>query len=113
MSRPAQAISVFAFGAGCAWSLAVFLSQGAQATPIETGGVEILQAYVDPGVAGFVIVTVLGFLSSVGYWARSHIGRLRRRLFGPGDAGAADDAGGEAREEPEPTARDGEDDVSC
>ena len=46
------------------------------------GDADVLRAYIDPGVAGFVIVTVLGFISSIGYWARSHIARVKRRLFG-------------------------------
>ena len=57
--------------------------QGAEITSASTGNVDVLRAYIDPGVAGFVIVTVLGFISSVGYWARSHIARAKRWLFGP------------------------------
>ena len=115
MSRPARVTLVFALSvsAGCAWSLAALLSQGAEATPMEAGGFEILQAYIEPGLAGFVIVTVLGFLSSVGYWARFHIGRMKRRLFGRGEACPVDNVGGEAREDPDPTARDGEGGIDC
>ena len=40
--------------------------------------VEVLVAYVDPGAAGFIIVSVLGFISAVGYTARGYIGRLKR-----------------------------------
>ncbi len=111
MSRPARVTLVFALSvsAGCAWSLAALLSQGAEATPMEAGGFEILQAYIEPGLAGFVIVTVLGFLSSVGYWARFHIGRMKRRLFGE----TRPVEGNEAGEDPDPTARDGEGGIDC
>lgn len=45
---------------------------------------ELLLAYVDPGSAGFVIVSVLGFLSAVGYTLRNAFGRLTARLPGGG-----------------------------
>lgn len=45
---------------------------------------ELLLAYVDPGSAGFVIVSVLGFLSAVGYTLRNAFGRLMARLPGGG-----------------------------
>ena len=38
----------------------------------------VAHAYVDPGAAGFVITTVLGFLAAIGYTARSHLYRLKR-----------------------------------
>ena len=77
-----------------AWPLDDLAYQCAQVASAATEDVEILRAYIDPGVAGFVIVTVLGFISSIGYWARSHIGRAKRRLFGPGETttDAADEA---------------------
>ena len=43
--------------------------------------VEVMVAYVDPGAAGFIIVSVLGFLSAVGYTARAYIGRLKRMVL--------------------------------
>ena len=56
-----------------------------------------MRAYIDPGMAGFVIVTVLGFISSIGYMARDYLGRVKRRLFGSGettsDVGLDDEAG--------------------
>jgi len=78
--------------------LVAVVSQGMEVTGAEIVGVEVLVAYIDPGVAGFVIVTVLGFLSSVGYLARSYVGRVKQRLFGRGQAGADGDADGEACE---------------
>ena len=48
-------------------------------------------AYVDPGSAGFVIVSVLGFLSAVGYTLRDACGRLLVRLLGGRRRGAAGD----------------------
>lgn len=41
-------------------------------------------AYVDPGSAGFVITTVLGFFAAVGYLARAYIRRLKHWIFGGG-----------------------------
>ena len=43
--------------------------------------VEVMVAYVDPGAAGFIIVSVLGFISAVGYTARAYIGRLKRMVL--------------------------------
>lgn len=39
-----------------------------------------LHAYVDPGAAGFVVVSVLGFLSALGYAWRARLSRLRACL---------------------------------
>ena len=58
------------------------------------GGVDVLLAYVDPGAAGFVIVTVLGFISAIGYTARAYLGRLRRFVPGGGRRGRQDESGG-------------------
>ena len=57
------------------------------------GGADVLLAYVDPGAAGFVIVTVLGFVSAIGYTARAYLGRLRRFVPGGGQRGRRDDSG--------------------
>ena len=38
-------------------------------------------AYVDPGSAGFVITTVLGFFAAVGYLARAYVHRLKYWIF--------------------------------
>ena len=79
MSRPLVAMLVsISFGAAC---------QGAELAS-SSGDVEFLLAYIDPGVAGFVIVSILGFISSVGYLARSYLARMKRRLFGHGEADA-------------------------
>ena len=43
--------------------------------------VKVMVAYVDPGAAGFIIVSVLGFISAVGYTARAYIGRLKRMVL--------------------------------
>ena len=58
-----------------------------------SGGVDVLLAYVDPGAAGFVIVTVLGFISAIGYTARAYLGRLRRFVPGGGQRGRRDESG--------------------
>lgn len=39
---------------------------------------------------------ILGFLSSIGYLARSYIGRVKRWLFGDGEADADSGTDGEA-----------------
>ena len=44
--------------------------------------VDVVMAYVDPGVAGFVVVSVLGFISAIGYTFRTYIGRLKRFVLG-------------------------------
>lgn len=66
-----------------------------------------LFAYVDPGAAGFVIVSILGFLTAVGYTIRYRFAQLRRgvhKLFGK------DAPDGEDGEEADPpvAARDAE-----
>ena len=38
-------------------------------------------AYIDPGSAGFIITSVLGFLAAGGYIIREYWGRLKRRVF--------------------------------
>lgn len=92
--RIPRAMALLAFGAACALPPASFPCESAETAIAPSGDVEVLQAYIDPGVAGFVIVTVLGFMSSIGYWARSHIGRMKRRLFGLGEADADDEVDG-------------------
>lgn len=77
------------------WPLATLTHLDAEVTT-GTRGVEVLLAYIDPGVAGFVIVSVLGFISSVGYLARSYVGRVKRRLFGNEESHAASNADDEA-----------------
>lgn len=95
MSRLPQVMLVLALGAVGVWTLDGF---GYQCVEIAsaTGDVGVLRAYIDPGVAGFVIVTVLGFISSIGYMAREYLRRVKRRLFGPSettsDVGADDEA---------------------
>ena len=45
------------------------------------GQIEVTLAYVDPGAAGFVIVTVLGFFAAIGYTARAYLSRMKQVLF--------------------------------
>ena len=86
MSRcPLVVMVLVSLSAVGTWPLDAAANQVAEVTSAATGDVEILRAYIDPGMAGFVIVTVLGFISSIGYWARSYIGRAKRRLLGLGD----------------------------
>ena len=51
----------------------------------------IAHAYVDPGTAGFLVTTVLGFLAAVGYTLRSYLHRMKRWFFRK-KADAEDDA---------------------
>ncbi len=37
-----------------------------------------LLAYIDPGTAGFVIASVLGFLAAIGYTTRATLNRIKR-----------------------------------
>lgn len=93
--RPLVMLVLVSLGAVGGWPTDVLAGQGTESTVAATGDVEVLRAYIDPGMAGFVIVTVLGFISSVGYWARTHIRRVKRWLFGPretADVGADDEA---------------------
>ena len=68
---------------------------GAAASALASGPqpreAELLLAYVDPGSAGFVIVSVLGFLSAVGYTLRNACGRLLARLRDGRGRGATGD----------------------
>ena len=63
-------------------------------------GVEVLRAYVDPGAAGFIIVSVLGFISAIGYTLRSYIGRLKRMILSGSRARSQDEGVGGAEQPP-------------
>ena len=82
-------------GAASAWPTAALAYEDAESMTVGAGLAEILLAYIDPGAAGFIIVSVLGFISSIGYVARSYIGRVKRRLFGSGEACADGNTDGE------------------
>ena len=41
----------------------------------------VAHAYVDPGYAGFIIVTMLSFLVAIGYVVRAFFSRLKERLL--------------------------------
>ncbi len=63
----------------------IILSEAAQAYeggggPASGGAVttEVFLAYIDPGAAGFIVVSVLGFLAAIGYTARAYLSRIRR-----------------------------------
>ena len=60
----------------------------------QAGNHDVLLAYIDPGVAGFVIVTVLGFVSAAGYMVRAYLGRLKRAVLGGRKGTRQDDSGG-------------------
>ena len=44
----------------------------------------IILLYIDPGAAGFIIVTVLGFMAAIGYTARAYFYRIKQQIFGKG-----------------------------
>ena len=91
-----KALATVSICTASVYPIAALAYDGAEAIPSTAGRVEVLLAYIDPGVAGFVIVSVLGFISSIGYVARSYVGRVKRRLFGSGEACADGNADGEA-----------------
>ena len=76
-ARPPAAV----LSGGRSWAV---IALGAAASALTSGAEprqpELLLAYVDPGSAGFIIVSVLGFLSAVGYTLRNAFGRLTARL---------------------------------
>ena len=41
----------------------------------------VAHAYVDPGSAGFIIVSILSFLAAIGYVVRAFFSRLKERLL--------------------------------
>ncbi len=43
--------------------------------------ITVILLYIDPGAAGFIIVSVLGFLSAAGYLARAYLIRMKRFVF--------------------------------
>ena len=95
MSRRLLAMLVLSLGVVGAWPLDAFACQGAGTACAATGDAGILRAYIDPGMAGFIVVAVLGFISSIGYMAREYLRRARRWLSGsrePEDAGADGEA---------------------
>ena len=62
------------------------LGELAPAAPAANGASPMF-AYVDPGSAGFIIVSVLGFLAAAGYTIRMHFAKLKsrvRKVFGKG-----------------------------
>ena len=85
---PAAAVSGSRFRTAIVLGATVCALAGGTREPREA---ELLLAYVDPGSAGFVIVSVLGFLSAVGYTLRNAFGRLLARLPGGRRRGAAGD----------------------
>ncbi len=85
--RLGRMVAAVLFGAALVLSQAAWSHFG-MADASEQAGQhpDVLMAYVDPGVAGFIIVSVLGFISAVGYTARAYIGRLKQFVTGGGGA---------------------------
>ena len=102
MNRTLMRVTAVALaGAASAWPLAALAYHGADAVPGAPARIAVLLAYIDPGAGGFIIVSVLGFISAVGYMARSYLARVKdavfRRRRSAGAAGGAG-AGGEEDE---------------
>lgn len=41
----------------------------------------VAHAYIDPGAAGFIIVSMLSFLAAIGYVVRAYLSRLWERFL--------------------------------
>ncbi len=54
---------------------------GGAPAPVPVGTIEVVLAYIDPGAAGFIIVSVLGFLAAAGYTVRASFSRLKALAF--------------------------------
>ena len=100
MSRTAMKLLVAAlFGTVLAWPTAAMAYYGYESAPPTPLHLEVLKSYIDPGVGGFIIVTVLGFISAAGYMARTYMARLKRAVFGRGNSDDSRDCeNGEGRE---------------
>ncbi len=92
MNKPALIVVIALLLAAALWPIAALAYDGAEAASEAPGRVEVLLAYIDPGAGGFIIVTVLGFISAIGYMARSYLARVKELVFKRGGGG-----GGNAR----------------
>ena len=85
MSKPLRSVLLAAvISAGFVLAEAVQAYGAAGPMPGAAGPaapVEVILAYVDPGAAGFIIVSVLGFFAAIGYTARSYLSRMKRMVF--------------------------------
>ena len=87
MSRTVmKLLAVTLFAVILAWPMPALGYYGHESAPVATYGYEVLAAYIDPGVGGFIIVSVLGFISAAGYMARAYLARIKRAVFGRGQA---------------------------
>ena len=66
------------------WPLAALAYDGIHSASGPPARSDVLLAYIDPGAGGFIIVTVLGFISAIGYMARSYLVRLKGMMFRSG-----------------------------
>lgn len=91
------------------WALIGFACLCLGETAMATGGVgspatndaSLIFAYVDPGSAGFIIASVLGFLAAAGYTIRLHFAKLKtrvRKFFGRGSQDAPADGATAAKD---------------
>ena len=86
-------------------TVVVFVAVGFAEAALASGGAPLF-AYIDPGSAGFVIVSMLGFLTAVGYTIRQHLSQIKRRVRRVIGRSRKSPQGGEAEEAEPPIARD-------
>lgn len=63
---------------------------------------EAAHAYIDPGSAGFLVTTVLGFLAAVSYTLRVYLRRLKQWRFRSGKNPEDETPGGERKPDGDP-----------
>ena len=81
MNRVLRAVTIAAIVVSFALPATAHAYGAVGTTPVAaspTAPVELVLAYVDPGAAGFVIVTVLGFFAAIGYTARAYLSRMKQ-----------------------------------
>ncbi len=81
MNRRLLTVAAVVSAAASLLPLAASAYEGPGAVTNSPAQLDVLLAYIDPGAGGFIIVTVLGFISAVGYMARSYLARLKAAVF--------------------------------
>ncbi len=84
-------VAVIVAGAALPELVTAYDGGGAPA-PVPVGTVEVVLAYIDPGAAGFIIVSVLGFLAAAGYIVRAYFSRLKALVFRSSQNDEADES---------------------
>ena len=91
MNRPliGALFAALVLGAVAALPEAAWAYGGIAAHSSDAAAARIVLAYVDPGAAGFVIVSVLGFLTAIGYTMRMYLSRMKQLVFRRGQTARA------------------------